>query len=91
MPVNAMTMPHLSQHSITRSSRIEPPGSAIYFPFAALCSFDVVAEWEERVRAERYAVYRSEIFFISPSVSGSGREVKYFCQLPSAQTSSSFC
>ena len=33
------------------------------FYSAALCSFDVVAEREERVRAERYAVYRSEIFF----------------------------
>ena len=29
MPVNAIAMPYLSQHSITASSRIEPPGSAM--------------------------------------------------------------
>ena len=29
MPVTAMAMPYLSQHSITRSSRMDPPGSAI--------------------------------------------------------------
>lgn len=60
------------------------------FYSAALCSFDIVAEREERVRAERYAVYRSEIFFYLLAGQRLGAEVKYFCQLPSAQTSSSF-
>ena len=30
MPVNAIAIPYLLQQSITVSSRIEPPGSAIY-------------------------------------------------------------
>ena len=31
MPVKHMTMPYLSQVSITLSSRMEPPGSATYW------------------------------------------------------------
>ena len=31
MPVKAMTMPYLSAVAITWSSRMEPPGSAIYW------------------------------------------------------------
>ena len=30
IPVNAMAMPYLLQASITRSSLIDPPGSAMY-------------------------------------------------------------
>ena len=47
------------------------------FYSAALCSFDIVAEREERVRAERYAVYRSEICldFLVGQRLGAGGEI----------------
>ena len=47
------------------------------FYSAALCSFDVVAEREECVRAERYAVYRGEICldFLVGQRLGAGGEI----------------
>ena len=57
---------------------------------AALCTLDVIAEGEECIRAEGYTVDGIEVCSLLITGEGAGCSVKYFCQLPSAQTSSSF-
>ena len=43
MPVNAIAISYLLQHSITASSLTEPPGSAIYFT-PLLCARSILSE-----------------------------------------------
>lgn len=56
MPVNAMAMPYLFADSMTLSSRMEPPGSAMQAT-PDLRALNVVAEREERVGSDRHALH----------------------------------
>ena len=90
MPVKAMTIPYLSQHSMTCSSRMEPPGSATYFTplFFARSMLSSKGKNASEARETSYIVARYACW--ASFVKGAGCSVKYFCQLPSAVTSSSF-
>ena len=90
MPVNAMTMPYLSQHSITRSSRIEPPGSAIYFTPLRFALSMLSLNGKNASEPSDTPSIEARYALISSSVSGSGREVNFLCQVSSAQTCYSF-
>ena len=90
MPVKAMTMPCLSQQSMTASSRMEPPGSATYRTperkARSMLSEKGKKASEPRATSRTVSRYAR----CSALVKGSGWRVKYRCQTPSAVTSSSF-
>ena len=90
MWVKHMVMPYLSQQLMTSSSRMEPPGSAIYLtPLRKARSIlSLKGKKASLPGATLWRVLRDARF--SASVRGSGRAVNYFCQMPSSQTSSSF-
>ena len=60
MPVNAMTMPYLSAVAMTWSSRMEPPGSAMYADAGLSGPLHIVAEGEEGIGAHSDAGLRGD-------------------------------
>ena len=88
MPVKHMHMPYLSAVSITLSSRMEPPGSAIY------CTPDFRARSTLSPKGKKASLptvtpdWVAIQAFYSSAVSTSGLTLKIFCQAPSASTSS---
>ena len=90
MPVNAITMPYLLQRSMQTSSLIEPPGSATYIT-PLRCALSILSSNGKNASEPKDTpVMVSRYALASYAVSGSGCVVKYFCQIPSAHTSSSF-
>ena len=76
MPVKAMTMPRRLHSSITASSRMEPPGSAMYFTpdFAARLMLSENGKNASEPSATFFCAARKASF--SPAVSGAGCSVK---------------
>ena len=76
MPVKAMTMSFLSHSAMTRSSRMEPPGSAIYLTPEA--NARLILSLKGKKASLPRATFRRDASqaFLSPSVSRSGCSVK---------------
>ena len=88
MPVNDITMPYLLQVSMTLSSRIEPPGCAMYatpdFFARSTLSPNGKNASEPTVTPDWVATHA----FFSSAVRGSGLTLNFVCHTPSARTSS---
>ena len=87
MPVNASAMLYLLQVAITWSSRIEPPGSAIYCT-PLLCARSMLSPNGKNASEPRQtSVFCASHSFCSSLVNTSGFTLKVFCHTPSASTS----
>ena len=80
-------MSYLSQHSMTASSRTEPPGCAMYFTPLLVCSFDVIGKWEERIGAKCYifACWSNHALLFFSCKYRQVLPVKYVCHTPICQ------
>ena len=85
---NAIAMPYLLQHSITRSSLTDPPGCAMYFTplFFALSMLSGNGKNASEPRVT--SVFPSNHARFASLVNTSGFTLKRFCHSPSARTSS---
>ena len=87
IPVNAITISYLSQHSITASSRTEPPGWAIYFT-PLLWALSILSENGKNASEPRVtSCIPSSHALFSSLVNTGGFTLKTFSQAPSASTS----
>ena len=85
--MNAITMLYLSQHSITASSRTEPPGWAIYFT-PLLRALSILSEKGKNASEPKVtSCIRSSHARFSSLVKTAGFTLKTFSQAPSASTS----
>ena len=88
MPVKAMTILYLFAVSMTWSSRMEPPGSAMY------CTPDLRARSTLSPKGKKASLPQVTPLwvaiqaFFSSAVSTSGLTLKTFCHSPSRRTSS---
>ena len=76
MPVKAMTMPFLLHSSMTRSSRMEPPGWAMYFTPEAKARLMLSLKGKKASLPKATLRRDASQAFLSPSVSRSGCSVK---------------
>ncbi len=88
MPVKAMTMLYLFAVAMTWSSRIEPPGSAMYCT-PDLCARSTLSPKGKKASEPQVTPLCEAIqAFFSSAVIGSGFTRNTPCQTPSARTSS---
>ena len=85
---NAITMPYLLAVSMTWSSRMEPPGSTMYWTPDFLARSTLSPKGKKASEPTVTPDWRAIHSFFSSAVSTSGRILKVFCHTPSASTSS---
>ena len=88
MPLNAITMPYLSQVSMTCPSRMEPPGSTMAVTPERRARSMLSPKGKNASLPRQTPVTLDSHSFFSAGVNGSGRVVKVSAHTPSPSTSS---